>query len=124
MMSDTDTSHSGNVTVADVLDALAPLTQRLDTLAGVSATPAERRAPGRPPDPSAVYVHVHLIPERHPAEADHAAAMLRDAGWNVERELVGGRSDAVVRLTVTADPPDEDVNPGVRGREEQSRLDS
>jgi hypothetical protein len=124
-MSTAETEHGGNPTVDDVLDALAPLMDRLDHYRGFSVRhPRDTATNGRILDPSVVEVRVTPGADRHPVEADHAAAMLRDAGFSVEREVRGGQSSVqyVVSVRTSEREDSEDVGPTPTGGEEQTTF--
>jgi hypothetical protein len=106
-----------------VLDAIAPLCDRMDTFAGFSVGWAKEweGGHGRVVDWTTVEVTFRICQPRHPAEADHALGMLRDAGYEVDRVKRGGSmyTEIILRVHVGEDEPEER---GPSGDGEQSTL--
>jgi hypothetical protein len=118
-MSETD-DRGVSSAVDDVLTALAPLTEGMDTLAGFVVKHGCQRAAGHPPDPEVVEVHIILAPPRHPKEVDMAMGMLQGNGYSPRSELRGGQSTVRRVLSVRVTGEDEDATP--RGDGEQATF--
>lgn len=120
-MSESETVDSGaepedadNPGVPEVLDALEPLTDQMETLAGFAVKPA-------PEDPDVVEVRITLAPPRSPKESAMARGMLQGHGFAVRKELRAGNSTHVRSvLRVRADPEEPDTEP--RGDGEQDTF--
>lgn len=106
--SDTEDTDADNPGVTDVLNALAPLTAQMETLAGFVVQNARRPVPGHPPDPEVVEVRITLSQPRHPREVDMAHGMLQGHGYSVVKDLRGDKANvkAVLRVTVDGESPD------------------
>lgn len=106
----TEPEDADNPGVPEVLDALAPLTEQMDTLSGFAVKHGRLSEPGKPRDPDVVEVRVTLAPPRHPRDVDRAMGMLQGNGFRVRKVLRGGQSTvrSVLRVWVGGgEPPTE-----------------
>lgn len=113
-MSDTDTGDGpaggDNSAVSEVLNALTPLTEQMDTFDGFAVKHGPKSEPGRAPDPDVVEVRFVLTPPRHGREVQRARGMLQGHGYTVQKVKRGGERHirSVLRVWVgDGDPPTE-----------------
>lgn len=117
---DPDPADADSTGVPEVLDALAPLTEDMDTSAGFAVKHGRRSEAGRPPDPNVVEVRITLAPPRHPKEVARARRMLQRHGFDVQKERRGGEATVRTVLRVRVGGEREEQDP--HGDGEQSTF--